>query len=63
VTELVVILFAVLSAPDGTKQVSNVAIVATEGACAAVAAELNASPRKPAEIVFACHVGQLPVKS
>lgn len=61
--ELIVILFAVLSPADGSpKQVSNVAQAVTTDVCQVIAAELNQSPRKPANVAFGCRVVRTPVE-
>lgn len=62
-TELVVILFAVLTPADGGgRVVSNVAQVVTTDVCQVIAAELNQSPRKPADVAFGCRVVRTPVE-
>jgi hypothetical protein len=55
--EVVVILFALLRPADGSQpQLANVAQVVTTDVCQTIAAELNASPRKPPELTFGCRV-------
>lgn len=50
----VVILFALFTAPDGARTMSDVAVVRTTDVCQVIAAEMNASARKSKDIQFLC---------
>lgn len=60
---VVILLFAIFTNPDGTREVADVALFAEKGACEIVAGVMNESPRKPADVKFACRVAQATVKS
>ena len=60
----VILLFALFTNPDGTKDVpSDIAVFADRAACDVVAKVLNESPKKPSNLEFKCREGVLPVKS
>ncbi len=59
----IILLFVVLTAPDGSKSVKDLAVFADEGICALTANVLNESPRKASDLHFSCRVGKPAVQS
>lgn len=53
-----IILFAIFTNPDGTREASDVALFAERTPCEVVAAIMNESERKPENVTFACRVAQ-----
>lgn len=58
-----IILFAIFLNPDGTREAADVALFLERQPCEVVAAMLNESARKPADVTFACRVAQPKVAS
>jgi hypothetical protein len=52
--ETVVMLFMVLTAPNGTKQSADVAVVRDGETCSEIARALNSHPERPPELAFLC---------
>jgi hypothetical protein len=59
----IILLFAIMTAPDGTKSIKDIAMFGDEDVCALTANVLNESPRKSPDIRFACRIGKPEVKS
>jgi hypothetical protein len=55
---LAILLFAVWVGPDGSRELSDVALTASPEACAFVASVLNAAPAKPKDVTFHCRPPQ-----
>jgi hypothetical protein len=58
-----ILLFAIFTNPDGTREASDIAVFAEREPCEVVATVMNESPRRPKNIQFACRVAQPVVKS